>query len=102
MYKNAIEKINKFYDLNLNSSRKEAIFDVLEEIIPFWRGAIFYLTPDNLSLEFSKNFDNISTIQINKKLSEKLYDTADENFKPDEEWLFVTKEGNPFLEAHTK
>lgn len=26
---------------------------------------------------------------------------AYENFKPDEEWLFVTKEGNPFLEAHT-
>lgn len=24
-----------------------------------------------------------------------------ENFKPDEEWLFVTKEGKPFLESHT-
>jgi integrase len=23
------------------------------------------------------------------------------NFKPDEEWLFVTKEGNPFMESHT-
>lgn len=92
MYKNAIEKINKFYDLNLNSSRKEAIFDVLEEIIPFWSGAIFYLTPDNLSLEFSKNFDNISTIQINKKLSEKLYDTADENFKPDVAQFFNIQE----------
>lgn len=93
MYKNAIEKINKFYDLNLNSSsRKEAIFDVLAEIIPFWRGGIFYLTPDNLSLEFNKNFENINTIKINEKLSAKLYDTTDETFKPDIAKLFNTQE----------
>ncbi len=93
MYKNAIEKINKFYDLNLNSSsRKEAIFEVLEEIIPFWRGAIFYLSPDNLSLEFSKNFEKIETIKISEKLSAKLYDTTDETFKPDIAKLFNTQE----------
>ncbi len=93
MYKNAIEKINKFYDLNLNSSsRKEAIFEVLEEIISFWRGAIFYLSPDNLSLEFSKNFEKIETIKISEKLSAKLYDTTDETFKPDIAKLFNTQE----------
>ena len=93
MYKNAIEKINKFYDLNLNSSsRKEAIFEVLEEIIPFWRGAIFYLSPDNLSLEFSKNFEKIEAIKISEKLSAKLYDTTDETFKPDIAKLFNTQE----------
>lgn len=93
MYKNAIEKINKFYDLNLSShSRKEAIFDVLEEIIPFWRGAIFYLSPDNLSLEFCKNFEKIGTIKISEKLSAKLYDPTDETFKPDVATLFNTQE----------
>lgn len=84
MYKNAIEKINKFYDLNLASnSRKEAIFDVLEEIIPFWRGAVFYLSPENLSVEFSKNFDAVKNIKIDDKLSEKIYDIKEENIKED-------------------
>jgi len=34
MYKNAIEKINKFYDLDLNkTSHHKAMFDVLNEVI---------------------------------------------------------------------
>lgn len=42
MYKNAIEKINKFYDLDLNkTTHHKAMFDVLDEVIKLDSAGIF-------------------------------------------------------------
>lgn len=80
MFKNAIEKINKFYDLDLNkNSHADEMFDVLNEIINFDSAAVFYLTPSSLSLEFGKNFELYADIKLPAEISAKLYNPAVEN-----------------------
>ena len=80
MYKNAIEKINKFYELDLSkNSHADEMFDVLNEILKFDSAAIFYLSPNNLSLEYGKNFEIFENIQISQELSKILYDIENEN-----------------------
>lgn len=80
MFKNAVEKINKFYELDLNkNSHADEMFDVLKEIIKFDSAAIFYLTPSALSLEFGKNFNIYENIKITKKTSDILYNQEFEN-----------------------
>lgn len=89
MYKNAIEKINKFYDLDLNkTTHHKAMFDVLDEVIKLDSAGIFYLTPNFLSLEYSKNFPKIETIKIDDSLSKKLYDPHYEDVSDDIKKLF--------------
>ena len=89
MYKNAIEKINKFYDLDLNkTTHHKAMFDVLDEVIKLDSAGIFYLTPNFLSLEYSKNFPKIETIKIDDTLSKKLYDPHYEDISDDIKKLF--------------
>ncbi|MBD5403323.1 HAMP domain-containing histidine kinase [bacterium] len=77
MYKNAVEKINKFYEINLAQNfEPNEIFDILSEIITFSSAAIFYLTPETITLEFEKNFsNNISSniINIPKDLSSEIH-----------------------------
>lgn len=80
MFKNAIEKINKFYEINLSqNSHADEIFEVLSEIISFDSAAIFYLTPNTLTLEYGKNFETFEDIKISDKLSSKIYDQKEEN-----------------------
>lgn len=75
MFKNAVEKFNKFYEINFSqNSHAEEIFNVLHEVILFNSAAIFYLTPNKLTLEFEKNFISPKEIEINDKISEKIYD----------------------------
>lgn len=75
MYKNAVEKINKFYDLDLSkNTHADEMFDVLEEIIKFDSAAIFYLTPNSLSLEYGKNFEIFEDVKISTEISQNLYD----------------------------
>ncbi len=89
MFKNAIEKINKFYDLDLNkNSHADEMFDVLNEIIPFDSAAVFYLTPNSLSLEFGKNFEDRHDVKLPAKISEKLYDSDVEHISDDVKQLF--------------
>ncbi len=74
MFQNAIEKINKFYELDLNkNSHADEMFEVLNEIIPFNQAAIFYLTPNKLTLEFGKNFEIFEDINIDEQTSTNLY-----------------------------
>ncbi len=75
MFKNAVEKLNKFYEINF-SQNADGIFDVLNEIISFNSAAIFYLTPNTLSLEFEKNFSSKKNIKIENELSSQIYDTS--------------------------
>lgn len=75
MFKNAVEKLNKFYEINF-SQNADGIFDVLNEIISFNSAAIFYLTPNTLSLEFEKNFSPKKNIKIENELSSQIYDTS--------------------------
>lgn len=80
MYKNAIEKINKFYELDLTkNSHADEMFDVLNEIIKFDSAAVFYLAPNSLSLEYGKNFGIYENIKIDDKISKVLYDNTCEN-----------------------
>ncbi len=75
MYKNAVEKINKFYDLDLSkNTHADEMFDVLEEIIKFDSAAIFYLAPNSLSLEYGKNFEIFEDVKISTEISQNLYD----------------------------
>lgn len=84
MFKNAIEKIEKFYELDLRrNSHADEMFDVLNEIIKFNSAAIFYLTPNSLSLEFGKNYEIYENIKIDDDLSKKLYDLAREDITGD-------------------
>lgn len=79
MFKNAVEKINKFYDLDLSkNTHADEMFDVLNEIIKFDSAAIFYLTPNKLSLEYGKNFEIFEDIEISDQLSENIYDEKQE------------------------
>lgn len=74
MFKNAIEKINKFYDLDLEkNSHADEMFDVLNEVIKFDSAAIFYLTPNKLTLEFGKNYEIYDDIKLDSKTSKMLY-----------------------------
>lgn len=74
MFKNAIEKINKFYDLDLEkNSHADEMFDVLNEVIKFDSAAIFYLTPERLTLEFGKNYEIYEDIKLDKKTSKNFY-----------------------------
>lgn len=74
MFKNAIEKINKFYDLDLEkNSHADEMFDVLNQVINFDSAAIFYLTPDRLTLEFGKNYEIFEDIKLDKNTSKNLY-----------------------------
>lgn len=84
MYKNAIEKISKFYELDLNkNSHADEIFDVLNEIIPYNSVAIFYLLPNALRLEFGKNFSIYEDIKISDILSKKLYSNTENDISDD-------------------
>lgn len=74
MYKNAIENISKFYDLDLEkNSHADELFDVLNQVIEFDSAAIFYLTPNKLTLEFGKNYEIFEDIKLDNKTSETLY-----------------------------
>lgn len=80
MFKNAIEKINKFYDLDLNqNSHADEMFDVLDEVIKFDSAAIFYLSPNTLSLEYGKNFEIFEDVKFDDKTTEIFYNEAAEN-----------------------
>ena len=74
MFKNAIEKINKFYDLDLEkNSHADEMFDVLNEVIKFDSAAVFYLTPERLTLEFGKNYEIYEDIKLDENTSKNLY-----------------------------
>lgn len=84
MYKNAVEKINKFYEIDLNkNSHADEIFDVLKEITDFDSAAIFYLAPNKLTLEYGKNCDNFKDTKIPDELSTKLYSPNETNISDD-------------------
>lgn len=91
MFKNAVEKIKKFYEIDLNqNSHADEIFSVLDEIISYNSVAIFYVTPSELSLEFGKNFELFEPIKINNEISSKIFANKD-----------VTKEIKKILELNS-
>jgi len=80
MFKNAIEKINDFYKLDLNkNSHADEMFKVLNEVIQFNSAGILYLAPNKLSLEFENNFKYPRLFHIDNSFSEELYNTTNEN-----------------------
>lgn len=77
MFKNAVEKFNKFYEINFSqNTHADELFDVLQEVISFNSAAIFYLTPNKLTLEFGKNFEIYEDIILDDNISSKIYDTS--------------------------
>ncbi len=84
MYKNAIEKINKFYGIDLNkNSHADEIFDVLKEITDFNSAVIFYLAPNRLTLEYGKNCKDFGDITLSDDLTKKLYNPDEPNISDD-------------------
>lgn len=81
MYKNAIEQINRFYEINLNDN-PEQIFEVLNSIIPLENCGIFYLSPNNLSFEMG-NLDVPKNIPINEFISNKIFENKSNDFVQD-------------------
>ena len=64
------KKRNKFYDLDLEeNAHADELFDVLNEVISFDSAAIFYLTPEKLTLEFGKNYEIYEDIILDEKTS---------------------------------
>lgn len=80
MYKNAIEKINKFYKIDLNNEPQK-MFDILGEIIQVDACGIFYLSPNNLSLEFKKNLNIEKNIQISEDFSNEIFENKTINLE---------------------
>ena len=81
MYKNAIEQINRFYEINLNDN-PEQIFEVLNSIISVDNCGIFYLSPNNLSFEMG-NLDVSKNISIDESFSNKIFEDELSAFVPD-------------------
>lgn len=81
MYKNAIEQINRFYEINLNDN-PEQIFEVLNSIISVDNCGIFYLSPNNLSFEMG-NLDVSKNISIDESFSNKIFENELSDFVPD-------------------
>lgn len=74
MFKNAVEKINEFYNIDIaQNPHADEVFEVLSEIISFESAAIFYLSPSSLTLEFGKNFELFEDITIDESLYSKIY-----------------------------
>lgn len=80
MYKNAIEKINKFYKIDLNNEPQK-MFDILGEIVQVDACGIFYLSPNNLSLEFKKNLNIEKNIQISEDFSNEIFENKTINLE---------------------
>ncbi len=79
MFKNAVEKINKFYNIDMaQNPHADEVFEVLSEIISFDSAAIFYLSPNSLTLEFGKNFERFEDILIEDGLYSKIYKYNDD------------------------
>ena len=76
MFKNAVEKLHKFYEINLSEdSYSKEIMKVLSEIISYDCAAVYYITPNNLNYQFGAS-DNFSRdINISKDLSSIIYNT---------------------------
>lgn len=62
-YETAIELINKFYEIQMSENFAKDIFEILNEIMPFKSGYIFFTNP--LRLEYSYNGDSASIEEIN-------------------------------------
>lgn len=74
MFKNAVEKINEFYNIDIaQNPHADEVFEVLSGIISFESAAIFYLSPSSLTLEFGKNFELFEDITIDESLYSKIY-----------------------------
>lgn len=74
MFKNAVEKINEFYNIDIaQNPHADEVFEVLSGIISFESVAIFYLSPSSLTLEFGKNFELFEDITIDESLYSKIY-----------------------------
>ena len=78
MYKNAIEQINKFYEINLNNNANK-IFDILNSIIQFETCGILYICPNNLSFEMG-NLNIPKNIPIDENFSNKIYENSTNNY----------------------
>ncbi len=78
MYKNAIEQINKFYEFNLNNNPNQ-IFEILNSIIQFETCGIFYICPNNLSLEMG-NLNVPKNISIDENFSNKIFENSTDNY----------------------
>lgn len=75
MYKLALEKINKFYDIDLEQNpHADEVFEVLNTIIPFDNAGIFYLTSNSINLEYGKNIKIYEDIKIDEVIAQELFD----------------------------
>lgn len=79
MFRKAITTINKFYSLDLEeNNHADEVFEILKEIINYDSAGIFYLSPENLTLEFGKNADKFKDIKLSEGLTTKIYDSKTE------------------------
>ena len=70
MFKNTLEHISEFYNIN----RHEELFDVLGKIIRFNSGYIFFISPEDIRIEYSANSKiNTNPIPVDKNLAQKLF-----------------------------
>jgi len=75
LYKLALEKINKFYDIDLEQNpHADEVFEVLNTIIPFDNAGIFYLTSNSINLEYGKNIKIYEDIKIDEVIAQELFD----------------------------
>lgn len=70
MFRNAIAHISDFYNLN----KHEELFNVLQKIIPFKSGYIFFINPDEIRIDCSYNSKiKEKEFSIDKTLGEELF-----------------------------
>ena len=110
IYKKTFKEINKFFQINLRKENCiEDIFDILEEITECKSAYIFYMYPDGIKAEYTRNselqdnnfksieeikFDSTKFLCADLKLEgtsfAKLLITREKEFNPDEKTIFAT------------
>lgn len=80
LFKNAVEKLHKFYEINLSDiSYSKEIMKVLTEIVSYDCAAVYYITPNNLNYQFGSGENFPQELNISEGLSSIIYNTQ-ENF----------------------
>ena len=92
MLEKVLQNINKFYQQDFKTPEQtQKMFELINEVVEFDFGAIFYLVPNELQLKFQTNNIFEKTYKIDDKLTEILYTPTIKDISSNLKNLFLLK-----------
>lgn len=92
MLEKVLQNINKFYQQDFKTPEQtQKMFELINEVVEFDFGAIFYLVPNELQLKFQTNNIFEKTYKIDDKLTEILYTPTIKDITSNLKNLFLLK-----------